>query len=345
MGKESREGTLPERLYQVLVEDFPDHVDGQRPVHARGIGVVGHFVPSTVARNFSVAEQFAGGAVPVTVRFSNGTGSPKAEDGAPDVRGLALKFHLPSGREADLIMITLPVFFADTPDTFLGFGRAGRPTPVEPESWWAKLKDTLQLREHPPAPDPEQPTSGAAGVLEYANRHAGARPGTVAATMLMTPTSYGRAKYHALHAFKLTDPAGVVRYARFGWEPVAGVHPPDAGTRLPDDHLQGELRERLGRGPVRFVLRMVIAGQGDDIDNPAQVWDTTRTRVVMGELFLTGLVEDQEAGCERLSFNPTRVVPGFECSGDPVLHARGAAYEYSCRRRGGSGCPVGGDWQ
>lgn len=340
MGRESHRD-LSEQLYQVLVEDYPDHVAGQRPVHAVGIGVTGYFVPSPVARRFSAAEQFAGPQVPVTVRFANGTGSPRVEDGALDVRGMSTKFHLASGREADLIMITLPVFFADTPETFLGFGRAGRPAPVDPPSRWAKLLDALALRPPPPPPDPEQPTSGAAGVLQYANRHLAARAGTVAALLLVTPASYARAAYHALHTFRITDPEGVVRYARFDWEPVAGVRPVPSGERPPDDYLQAELRERLARGPARFVLRMHLAGQGDELDNPARVWDTTRTRVVMGELFLTEVIEDQENGCERLSFNPTRVVPGLECSDDPVLVARGAAYEYSCRQRGGSGCPVG----
>lgn len=343
MGKQSHDENLSQRLYQALVDDYPDHVAGERPVHAVGIGATGYFVPSTVASKFSVAEQFEGPQVPVTARFSNGSGSPVERDAELDVRGLATKFHLASGRTADLIMITLSVFFADTPDTFLGFAAAGDPKPVAAESWWAKLMDKLQLRPPATPPDPELPESGAVGVLAYANRHLAARAGTVAALMLVTPTSYARAKYHAIHTFKLTDANGVVRYARFAWEPVAGVHPPEAGEKLPDEYLQAELRARLQQAPARFVLRMSLAGQGDDLSNPARVWDTTRTRVVMGELFLTGLVEDQIADCERLSFNPTRVVPGFECSGDPVLEARGRAYEYSCNLRGGSGCPVGGD--
>lgn len=340
MGRDSHDG-LAEQLYRILIEDFPDHAPGTRPVHAAGIGVSGYFVPSTVAPRYSVAEQFAGAPVPVTVRFANGTGSPRIEDGALDVRGMSTKFHLASGREADLVMNTLPVFFADTPETFLGFGEAGRPEPVVTPSWWEKALGTLRLRPPPPPPDPEQPASGAAGVLQYANRHAAARPGTVAALMLVTPTSYARAAYHALHTFRITDPDGVVRYARFDWEPVAGVRPVPAGIRAPDQFLQDELRERLARGPARFVLRMHLAGQGDEIDNPAKVWDTTRTRIVMGEVFLTHVIEDQEQGCEQLSFNPTRVVPGLECSDDPVLAARGAAYEFSCRQRGGAGCPVG----
>jgi len=191
-------------------------------------------------------------------------------------------------------------------------------------------------------PDPGTPKSGTEGVLEYANRHLAARPGTIAAMMLVTPTSYARAEYHALHTFKLVDSSGSTRYCRFTWEPVAGVRPIEA-THLPDKFLQAELRERLRRGPVRFVLRAVMAGQGDDLADPTKMWDTTRPRLVLGELFLTSMVADQERDCDRLSFNPTRLVPGVECSEDPILAARRDVYQYSCGLRGGHGCPVGGD--
>jgi catalase len=87
---------------------------------------------------------------------------------------------------------------------------------------------------------------------------------------------------------------------------------------------------------------MNVAGQGDDINDPTKVWDTTRLRVVLGELWITEIAADNGTACEHLSFNPTRLAPGIECSDDPVLAARRGAYEYSCRTRGGSGCPVGG---
>ena len=75
---------------------------------------------------------------------------------------------------------------------------------------------------------------------------------------------------------------------------------------------------------------MTVAGQGDDINDPTKVWDTTRLRVVLGELWITDIAADNGAACESLSFNPTRLAPGIECSDDPVLAARGDAYEYSC---------------
>jgi catalase len=329
-----------EQLYEALLADYPDHVAGTRPVHAVGIGASGHFVPSEVASDFSSAEHFTGGRVPVTVRFANGTGSSTVRDKVQDVRGLSVKFRLPSGAVADLIMITLPLFFAATPVEFLEFAAAGVPAPREAPSSFDLMKDKLMLRASVPAPDPDAP-DGLAGVLAYADSNPSARPGMVDAMSLVVPTSYARVTYHALHAFKMTNAEGVVRYARFTWEPVAGVRP-QTDENAPDDYLRAELADRLQRGPARFVLRMSVAGQGDPLDDPTKWWDTTRLRVVMGELVVTGLVGDQTAECEKLSFNPTRVVPGFECSDDPVLLARGQAYEYSCQQRGGTGCPMGG---
>jgi catalase len=57
----------------------------------------------------------------------------------------------------------------------------------------------------------------------------------------------------------------------------------------------------------------------------------------MGTLKLTEVPEDQEAAGERISFNPCRLVPGIDVSGDPILSARLGAYEVSREMRGG--CP------
>ena len=335
---------LSRRLYDALLSDYPDHRDGTRPVHAVGIGAKGYFTPSKAAPLYCVAEQFTGGNVPVTVRFSNGSGSREEHDDALDVRGMAAKFHLASGQDTDLIMITLPVFFAPDPEGFLAFARAGRPKFDPLPTWWQRVLNKLRLRPDPTRPDPKNPNDGSAGVLAYANTHVAARAGTVAALMLVTPTSYARATYHALHSFKMTGPNGAVRFVRFSWEPVAGVRPVDPTAKIPEDYLRLELPKRIEKEPARFVLRMDVAGQGDEVSDPTKIWDTTRLRVVLGELFLTEMVADQSRDCEKLSFNPTRLVEGLECSDDPILAARGDAYEYSCQKRGGAGCPVGIRW-
>ena len=330
---------LSKKFCDILLRDYPHHEPGTRPVHAIGIGANGYFVPSDIAPNFCAAEHFRR-TVDVTVRFSNGSGEPPERDREQDVRGMATQFHLSNGVETDLIMINLPVFFADTPEAFYQFAKAGIPRKVAPDSWWQNVLDRLQFRQ----PDPligNRRESGNLGILRYANRHLAARAGTIAAQMLITPTSYVRAMYHALHTFKLTNQAGKAHYGRFTWEPVAGVRPV-ATPEMNDDFLTTRLGSQLHpEQPARFVLRFALASQGDDLADPTKQWDTTRQRIVMGELFLTKLVRDQRSECEEMCFNPTRLVQGIECSDDPVLALRGDVYAYSCTQRKHIGCPVG----
>ena len=58
------------------------------------------------------------------------------------------------------------------------------------------------------------------------------------------------------------------------------------------------------------------------------MWPDGRDVVVAGRLDLTGL-----ADAEPLIFDPTRVTDGIECSDDPILHARSAAYGVSYAQR------------
>lgn len=329
-----------EALVDAIVKDFPDHQWTTRPVHAIGIGARGSFVANPVARRYSTAEHLSGAEIPVTVRFSNGSGSPVERDGAVDVRGMATKFHLPRG-ETDLIAMTLATFFVRTVEEFFAFTDAGIPRPEPRTSRLGALLDSLRLRL--PLPDPG-PTGvgGEQGLLEYADWHGFAQGAVMGAASVVTPASYARVAYHAVHAFRATAPDGTVRFVRLHWEPVAGVLPvsPAEALGLPADHLHTELAARLERDDARFELRAQVADAGDPVDDPTASWSDRRLRLTLGELRLTSLVPDQIQDCERLSFNPTRVVPGLECSDDPILAARRAAYEVSCQRRGGEGCPV-----
>jgi catalase len=55
--------------------------------------------------------------------------------------------------------------------------------------------------------------------------------------------------------------------------------------------------------------------------------------VEVGRLELTRVAADQDEGCERRVLDPTRVIEGIECSDDPLLEARRAAYSASIERR------------
>jgi len=74
----------------------------------------------------TTAAHMSGESVPVTVRFSNGSGNPHAADYAQEGRGMAIKFYLPDGSRTDVVAIDQPCFFARTPEDFLEFVSAFR---------------------------------------------------------------------------------------------------------------------------------------------------------------------------------------------------------------------------
>lgn len=327
--------TQAERLVQSIIADFPDNDPEKRPIHTIGIGVKGTFEPSEVARNYCIAEHFQPrqkerGPIPVTVRFSNGSGSPKQHDGWNDVRGMATRFHLANDGATDLIAMTLGGFFVRSVDEFFDFTKSAKQTPVKPKSALCKIVDTLSLKVPLPDPPPGQTKSGNAGTLDYANKHRFAQLAIFQAGIIGAPVSYVRAVYHAVHTFFVVGPDGVRRPARFSWKPVAGVQTTKDTIVAPvDDYLQGELRKRLKKWPARMMLMMMIGEAGDVLEDPTMPWPAHRVRVVMGTLSLEKVAENQDTDCEKLSFNPWRLTSGIEPSADPLLRVRRDAYEAS----------------
>jgi len=325
------------RLVQAIIDNLEQPVPGRRPVHTIGIGVKGEFVASDVARAYCIAEHFNGKPIRVSVRFSNGLGGVKQHDGWSDVRGMATRFHISGERGSDLIATTLGEFFVRNVDDFFEFSKIAKREKYERRPWWRKVGDLLQLKIPPRNPYPNETENVDEGALRYANRNRFAQLGIFQVGLIGAPESYARASYHAVHTFWVTDPHGVRRPVRFSWQPVAGVRNTNPKAVPHEKYLFDELRDRLQRWPARFMLMMTIGEAGDALDDPTKPWPGTRIRVVMGTLTLTEVAEDQEAAGERISFNPCRLAPGIEVSGDPILEARLGAYEVSREMRGG--CP------
>jgi catalase len=306
-----------EELGDALGESLVDAINavsgvhaGFRAAHAKGVCCLGRFTATAAAAALTRASHLQGAPVPVTVRFSNGSGEPTAHDGARDGRGMATKFHLPGGEATDIVALTLPVFFVRTPDDFLAFMRAREPDPTT-----------------------GQPDMGRLGA--FLSTHPETQGALAAAMAALPPASYVQAVYHSLHAFRFSDAAGRERFVRYRWLPEAGtatLSDEDARKREPD-YLQQELRERLAAGPAVFTLELQLAGPDDDLTDPTAAWPETRQTVVAGRLELTGMVDDHQAGCEALIFDPTRVTDGIGLSDDPILDARRRAYSASYTRR------------
>jgi catalase len=329
--------SVAKQLVEAIIANLPEPVPGRRPVHTIGIGVRGKFVASNVAHTYCIAEHFQGHSVDVSVRFSNGLGGLEQHDGWSDVRGMAARFHLSDGTASDLIATTLGEFFVRNVDDFFEFSKVAKLEKYERRRWWLKLWDLLRLKVPRRDPYPNETRNVDAGALRYANRDRFAQLGVFQVGLIGAPESYARASYHAVHTFWVTAPDGVRRPVRFSWQPVAGVRNTDPTAVPREKYLFEELKNRLRRWPARFLLMMTIGEACDALDDPTKPWPGTRTRVVMGTLTLTEVPEDQEAAGERISFNPNRLAPGIEPSGDPILEARLGAYEASREMRGG--CP------
>src|SRR3984893_19097721 len=84
------------------IVDLANKVDGVHPgfraFHAKGVVVEGSFKASAEAARLSRATLFNGRSIPVTARFSDGSGMPTVPDGSPAMpRGIAIKYHLAGG--------------------------------------------------------------------------------------------------------------------------------------------------------------------------------------------------------------------------------------------------------
>ena len=282
-----------------------------RAAHAFGRFYAGTFTATPAAQTLSRATHFQGTPVPVTVRFSGASGDPSKKPS--NVVAMATKFYLPDGTTTDLIGITLPAFFARTPEEFLAFAAAHTPDPTTGQVDLAKLKAFMMA--HP---------NGGRVILMVQHQ-----PAVV---------SFAQTSYRPLHTFHFVNAAGVGRWARYHWEPEAGVagQPIEELEKQPHDYLYGELEARLRKGPVVFRLELELAQEGDVVDDPSVIWPDGRERVVVGRIEVLRPIAQEDLGDPVMMHDPTAVTDGIEVSpGDQIIAARRGAYVVSVAERTG----------
>jgi catalase len=282
---------------------------GYRANHAKGILVTGTFTPAKGAATLSKAPHFAA-AVPVIVRFSDPSGVPNIPDGDPHAspHGIAIRFDLPGGANADMVCLSADRFPVSTPEDFLAMLQAiaasgkdaAKPTPIE--------------------------------------KFFGAHPLAAkwATTPRPAPVSFATLAFHGINAFKFTNAAGTTRYGRYDIVPDAGVQSLSEAqaAKADPDYLMKELPERLARGPVAFHIYAQLADAGDAVNDATIAWPAERQRVELGTLRLKAVVADQASAQKNLLyFNPLALPAGIDASEDPILLARPPAYGVSFGKR------------
>ncbi|MCE4224841.1 catalase family peroxidase [Methylobacterium sp. C25] len=306
MPARAEEASTAEQTIDVMNKLWGSH-PGFRANHAKGAVVEGHFTPSKEASSLSKASLFKGSEVPVTARFSDGTGVPTIPDASSDgnPHGLAMRFKLPDG-DMDVVTNALKFFPVATGEEF---------------------RDLL-IAASKSGPDAPKPTPLEAFV---ASHPAAAEAGGTA----KTPTSLARQTYNGVNAFVFVDASGKKQAFRWRIVPVDGeeLMPAAEAAKQAPNVLMDEIRARLAKGPVSYRVEAQLAEAGDPTNDATKPWPEDRKSVTMGTLTLTKAVADSAEAEKQLLFMPSALVDGVEVSDDPLIDARVQAYAVSFGRR------------
>jgi catalase len=304
-----QEANLPQQIADQLVLLAGGIHPGFRFMHAKGIVLTGSFTPARGASSVSRAAHLRGGAVPVTVRFSDGTGVPNIPDTDPRAgpRGMSIRFTLPGGAFTDIVAISHNGFVVGTGEDFLAF-----------------LKAIAATRPDSPHPSP---------VEAFLGSHPRALKFVVDNKPL--PRSFANLAYFGNNAFVFVDTKGTKHTGRYQIIPVAGLASLDSASaaKAGPNYLFDDLSRRLARGPVRFRLYAQLANPGDQTNDGSIVWPDDRKRVELGTISLTKIAPNNEELQRSLTFNPTFLTDGIQLSDDALVPLRSAVYALSVAHR------------
>jgi catalase len=301
--------TTPDLIGQIaeVMSHGPSGKAHQRYIHAKGIVCTGTFEASPGAAAISRAAHFAGGTVPVTVRFSDGAPDMSVADNSPDAspRGMAIRFAV--GRGTDIMAISHNGFIVSNGEEFLALEKAiaatgsstPHPSPIE-----------AFLGSHPRA-------------LKFVQE------------LNHVPASFATEAFFSNNALIFINSKKEKQAGRYQIIPVDGTQylsDADAKAASPD-FLSEELRSRLAKFPAKFRLLLQLAAPGDETDDGSLVWPDDRKKVELGIISITSVVPDSAAAERDLAFDPTRLTDGIELSDDPLPVLRSRVYAYSVAGR------------
>jgi catalase len=300
----------PEQMVDALNATFGRHTH-QRASHAKGIFAAGAFVPSSEASAFSNSRAFAPSSHPGTVRFSIAGGNPKIADKAPAARGMSVDIALPEGERLVLVMLSTPVFFAATRESFVAFLEARRPDPATGK------------------PNPE-------AVARSNQTHTDSEAQRRWLAAVPPSSSYATSPYFPVHTYLFTRPDGSKTPARWIFEPVArrlGLTAQEIETG-PDNFLDAELERRLAVSPAEWRVLLQFPEAVDPLHNPTAAWPENRKTMDVGKLVVDRILASSAGDIrDRAVFDPIHLPAGIEPAGDPIFSSRSEAYSISAQRR------------
>ena len=282
---------------------------GFRPAHAKGVLLQGEFKPAAAAQSLTRAPHIQRSSTPVSVRLSDFAGIPTVADNDgqnASPRGCAIRFHLAEHSHTDIVAHSVDMFPARTAEEFLEFLNA--------------LIATDFAGPHPNA------------IEQFLGGHPAALAFVQAPKPI--PTSFARESFFAVSAFKFTNAHGKSQFGRYRILPVAGnEYVDDAAAKQGPNFLMDEIRQRVAKEPVKFLIMVQLAEEGDVTDDATVRWPESRKVVEFGEIALTVVADNNAGEQQQIIFDPIPRVDGIEASADPLFEPRANIYLMSGRRR------------
>ena len=282
---------------------------GFRPAHAKGVLLQGEFKPAAAAQSLTRAPHIQRSSTPVSVRLSDFAGIPTVADNDgqnASPRGCAIRFHLAEHSHTDIVAHSVDMFPARTAEEFLEFLNA--------------LIATDFAGPHPNA------------IEQFLGSHPAALAFVQAPKPI--PTSFARESFFAVSAFKFTNAEGKSQFGRYRILPVAGnEYVDDAAAKQGPNFLMDEIQQRVAKEPVKFLIMVQLAEEGDVTDDATVRWPESRKVVEFGEIALTVVADNNAGEQQQIIFDPIPRVDGIEASADPLFEPRANIYLMSGRRR------------
>ena len=87
-----------------------------------------------------------------------------------------------------------------------------------------------------------------------------------------------------------------------------------------------EIKARVAKEPVRFLIKVQLAEQGDTVDDATVRWPETRPLLTIGEISLREITPNNAGEQQKIIFDPIPRVDGIEASADPLFEPRANIY-------------------
>jgi catalase len=307
-GNAPDDDNLPQQIFDTMMKVHGATKD-HRPVHAKGIVCEGTFEPSREAAALSSAKHFAGMAVPITVRFSDGSPDPMAADNDPNdgPRGMAIRFSIPGGDTVDIVAMSHNGFVVSNGQEFLELQQSVADTdPSKPHPWPVEVF----LSKHPLA-------------LKFVQENT------------IFPVSFATSAFFSNNSFVFVNQAGKKQAFRYKILPLSGqqnLSEADAKAKSAG-YLMDDLKTRLAKEPIKYRLLAQLPNSGDSTSDSAAVWPEDRKTVELGTLSITKISPESDKLDKELAYDPTNLTAGIELSDDPLPMLRSKVYALSAAQR------------